>query len=99
MTWDDKTIARFQTRVRIFTRRGWAEGRAERLAERLVTRDLQRDDRRACIECSHLLRSGFCAEEKRRTKLSTAPALAYPPLRSPFLDETLHRCSSFSWTS
>jgi len=47
-------IAAFNGRSHIFTERGLAQQLAEELADALVTRDRQRDDRRLCLECSHL---------------------------------------------
>ncbi len=41
-------------------RLAWTEVRAHATAERLRTRDRQGDDRRMCLECSHLGDSGRC---------------------------------------
>lgn len=52
--WDDAACARFVARVGLFLRRGIDATDADDLAERLHLRDLQGDDRRLCVECSHL---------------------------------------------
>ena len=47
-------IDSFTARVHLFTRRGIDTTQAERLADSLVIRDRDGDDRRLCLECSHL---------------------------------------------
>jgi hypothetical protein len=47
-------IDRFLRREAQFTNKGLAGDDAERLADRLVFRDRDGDDRRVCLECSHL---------------------------------------------
>lgn len=47
-------ITAFNGRYHLFVERGLAKQLAEELADALVTRDRQRDDRRLCLECSHL---------------------------------------------
>lgn len=59
--WDDKQIARFSYRVGLFTRRGMPSNDAETLADRLAERDCEKDDRRTCVECANLQRSGTCS--------------------------------------
>ena len=49
-----REIDTFTVRLHHFTRRGLAEPEAERLADKLVTRDREADDRRLCLECTHL---------------------------------------------
>lgn len=55
--WDDTTIATFTKRVTLFLRRGINATDADDLAEALVLRDRDGDDRRLCVECSHLRRT------------------------------------------
>lgn len=50
-------IDTFTARVHLFTERGAATTEAEGLADGLVRRDREADDRRLCLECSHLRRS------------------------------------------
>lgn len=47
----------FMTRVHLFDRRGISTTDAESMADTLVRRDREADDRRLCLECSHLRRS------------------------------------------
>lgn len=47
-------IDTFTARLHHFTGRGLAEPDAEGLAGKLVARDRESDDRRLCVECSHL---------------------------------------------
>jgi hypothetical protein len=47
-------IDTFMARLARFTDKGLSLGDAERLAYRLVTRDRGDDDRRLCLECTHL---------------------------------------------
>lgn len=49
-----RETTRHTYRVGLFTRRGLSPDAATLLADRLVSRDAERDDRRMCIECSHL---------------------------------------------
>jgi hypothetical protein len=64
MTWratmSEREISRMSFRTALFQRRGLDIGVAEKLADRLLARDRDHDDRRACIECKHLQRSGGC---------------------------------------
>lgn len=55
---DDAEIEAFATRVERFRRLGRAD--ADVLAEGLMLRDRDQDDRRMCIECSHLGERGRC---------------------------------------
>lgn len=47
-------IDRFLSRQAGFTNKGLTVDQAEALADKLVLRDRDGDDRRACLECSHL---------------------------------------------
>ncbi|OQW86365.1 MAG: hypothetical protein BWK72_17920 [Rhodoferax ferrireducens] len=44
----------FTARLARFTDKGLIHGDAESLADKLVTRDRDDDDRRLCVECTHL---------------------------------------------
>ena len=50
-------IDTFTGRVHLFTRHGLNNIEAEDLADALLRRDREADDRRLCLECSHLRRS------------------------------------------
>jgi hypothetical protein len=52
-------IDSFASRVSLFSRQGIAIEKAEFLSDSLRLRDRRRDDRRVCIECTHLKR-GKC---------------------------------------
>ena len=54
-------------RTSLFNRRGLAVLEAELLADKLVNRDREADERRLCLECSHLSRAGGlrCAQWPR----------------------------------
>ena len=58
--WDDAEMARFQARTVVIRRCGIGEQDAEDLAESLTMRDRDADDRRLCLECSHLGERGRC---------------------------------------
>ena len=67
---------------------GFNEERAEWTAERLQMRDAEEDDRRICIECSHLTERGRClAAAAGRIKGTDRH-------HEPVLD-LLHRCEGF----
>ena len=52
--WNDGAIARFQTRVAAFRRRGFTEQDADDLAERSHLLDVQAEGRALCLTCRHL---------------------------------------------
>jgi len=55
-------------RTALFNRRGLPALQADLLADKLVTRDREGDDRRLCLECTHLRRAGGamrCAQWQR----------------------------------
>jgi hypothetical protein len=58
--WDDDELSAFTARVLVLQRRGIEAGDADNLAERLTLRDRDGDDRRMCVECSHLGDGGRC---------------------------------------
>ena len=51
-------IDTFTARLARFTDKGLTLDAGERLADKLVIRDRERDDRRHCLECTHLHRGG-----------------------------------------
>ena len=59
-SWSDDEISAFSARVQFLLRRGIGAGDADDLAERLTLRDRDGDDRRMCVECSHLGDGGRC---------------------------------------
>ncbi len=88
--WDDVQIRRFNFRNGLFARRGLTAALAEWWADRLAVRDYERDDRRICLECESLQRSGHCfaAANGRMRGVST---------RLEPVTTILQRCSFFSW--
>jgi hypothetical protein len=56
----DRIVARIEKRIGLFRHRGLDQAAAGELAELLALRDADLDDRRMCIECSHLQRDGGC---------------------------------------
>lgn len=88
--WNDAQIKRYTFRQALFQRRGVDLFQAESLADRLATRDYERDDRRMCLECKHIQRSGACfvASQGHLKHASTKHA----PVR-----DILFRCDAFSF--
>ena len=91
-----KQQQRHDTRVRIFTRRGWSQAKASDWATRLAARDEQRDDRRLCIECAGLMRNGACIPAQRGNVPGACKATEGRHVFTPVLD-ILQRCEAFSW--
>jgi hypothetical protein len=89
----EREIGRFVFRVGLLQRRGLTEAQAETLAERLLARDRDGDDRRICLECSHLQRDGGCALH-REGRLPEVVSRIYTPVR-----DVLQRCAGFSWST
>lgn len=58
VAWNSKEIDTFTARLARFTDKGVGYDDAERLADALVARDRQGDDRRLCLECTHLQGTG-----------------------------------------
>ena len=58
--WAEDAITAFIARRDRLHRRGYSAGDADDLAERLHLRDRRGDDRRMCVECSHLGDGGRC---------------------------------------
>jgi hypothetical protein len=88
--WSDREITRFTKRVALFKRRGQTEERAESIAESLIARDRDRDDRRLCIECSHLQRDGGCFAARQGWIHGASRQLT--PVQN-----VLQRCERFDW--
>ena len=88
--WSDAQIKRFNFRHGLFQRRGLAPAVAEALADKLATRDHERDDRRMCLECRHIQRSGVCfVASQGRLKYATRQ---HAPVR-----DILFRCDGFDF--
>ena len=87
---NDRQIARHAFRVRLFTRRGWKPDKAEAWADRLIERDADRDDRRLCIECSALQRTGGCFQAQQG-RLQGIDRRLTP------ITDLLQRCEGFQW--
>ena len=62
-----REIDTFTARLARFKAKGVTHADAEHLADKLVTRDRESDDRRLCLECTHLSRAGAmrCAQWQR----------------------------------
>lgn len=58
--WGDAEILSFRKRQSLMLARGYAPEDAEAMAEALTLRDRQGDDRRICLECTHLGERGRC---------------------------------------
>lgn len=88
--WTEAEMTRFMFRESLFIRRGLSASEAETLADRLALRDQHRDERRVCLECEHLQRSGHCfqASQGRLAGIDKR----YEPVR-----DQLARCEGFSW--
>jgi hypothetical protein len=89
--WTEAEIKRFNLRVGMFQRRGLPEDQSEQLADRLARRDQEKDDRRMCIECDNLQKTGDC---RKATKESLADT--YGPTHFP-VKTILQRCTAFKW--
>lgn len=96
LTANERELSRMAFRIGLAQRRGLSEAEAERLADRLLARDRDRDDRRMCVECSHLQaraqRDGtdgcFAAEQGWLGPVGRF----FSPLRT-----VLQRCTQFDW--
>ena len=86
--WDDAEIEAFTARVMMFMRRGIGADQADNLAERLTLRDREGDDRRMCLECSHLGDGGRCLA-------AAAGRLPGGDRRLEPVQSTLQRCEAF----
>lgn len=84
-------IDTYTARVHLFTKRGASTTEAEGLADALVRRDREADDRRLCLECSHLRRSAglWRCGQSQRAGLAVAEV-------SGDVVNLLQRCSAFN---
>jgi len=89
--WTDRQIGRFLYRVALFVRRGMSPERAELWADRLAWRDHDRDERRLCIECKHIQRSGACFAASQGRVPGVNPA------RYAVVCDVLQRCIAFEF--
>lgn len=64
VVWTDADIGRFLGVQGRLLRWGWPEPEAEALAERIVRAQREGDDRRACVECSHLRAGRRCGNPR-----------------------------------
>lgn len=83
-------IDRLAKRMALFTRRGFSSEKSGELAELLLLRDADRDDRRMCIECSHLQRDGGCFAARQGWIFGATTNLTPVP-------DMLQRCERFEW--
>lgn len=84
-----REIDTFTARLARFTDKGLGLEVAEALADKLVTRDREADDRRLCLECTHL-----AGHERWCCNLWQQAALGAPRI-SAGLVRILQRCASF----
>ena len=89
-----KEIDRFTGRLALFTAKGLTPNDAEVLADKLLVRDRDGDDRRVCLECSHL--SGWNGRRQCR-------GLQYADMGGPQASAgqvaMLQRCNGFKGTT
>lgn len=85
--WDEEIVQTFTARDTL-VRRGYGLDDAEDLAERLALRDREQDDRRMCVECSHLGERGRCLAAATDRMPGTDRRLEPVPT-------ILHRCGAF----
>ena len=89
-------IDTFTARLARFTDKGVSHGDAERLTDKLVMRDREQDDRRLCLECTHL--SGYGASSWRCGNWQRAGvAIRARDVQLPAdLVQQLQRCDGFT---
>lgn len=86
--WGDAEILSFRKRQSLMLARGYAPDDAESMAEALTLRDRQGDDRRICLECTHLGERGRCiAASAGRIKCADRQLEPVPTI--------LQRCEAF----
>ncbi len=86
--WTDSDAAKFVDRRDRLTRWGWPLAQSEAIADRLVRRDQEGDDRRMCVECSHLGERGRCLA-------AAAGRLSGTDRRHEPVPDILQRCEGF----
>ena len=64
VAWTDADIGRFLDVQDRLLRKGWPEVEADTVAGRIVRARREVDDRRACVECRHLLRGLRCGNAR-----------------------------------
>ena len=91
-----REIDTFTARLARFTDKGVSHGDAERLTDKLVMRDREQDDRRLCLECTHL--SGYGASSWRCGNWQRAGvAIRARDVQLPAdLVQQLQRCDGFT---
>ena len=87
-------IDTFTARLTCFAGKGLSVVDAERLADKLVIRDRESDDRRLCLECTHMHRGGRCGNWQRAGVAITA----WDPRLPAELVQRLQRCDGFTAT-
>ena len=87
----------FTARLTLFTAKGITPSDGEALADKLVTRDRDSDDRRLCLECTHLAGHAqtFGCRAWRRAGIAIKAQAAGLPVD---LVRTLQRCDGFTAT-
>ena len=83
-----KRSERMALRAALFQRRGREPELAQALARRLVQRDIDHDDRRVCLECTHLQQDGGCFAA-RQGRIPGASRRLEP------VQDILQRCDRF----
>ncbi|MGB7480967.1 MAG: hypothetical protein WA924_11605 [Burkholderiaceae bacterium] len=79
-------------RLALFTDRGLSMEQAEELADRLAGRDLESDNRRLCVECSHLSGgAGLWRCSQWRLRQHNGPEIP-----GDLITVILHRCKGFN---
>jgi hypothetical protein len=87
-------VGAFTARLARFTAKGVTHTDGEALADKLVTRDRESDDRRLCLECSHL--SGHAGSWRCRDWQRAGIAIQSRDAGLPGdLVRTLQRCDGF----
>lgn len=86
----DRVAERTERRIELFVRRRLDEDTAVDLAGRLALRDADDDERRVCLECTHLQSDGGCYAA-RQGWLHATPR-NFTPVR-----DLLQRCDRFDW--
>lgn len=85
-------IDTFTARLARFTDKGVSHGDAERLTDKLVMRDREQDDRRLCMECTHLRGYGACGNWQLAGVAIRARDVQLPA----DLVQQLQRCDGFT---
>lgn len=91
-----REIDTFMERLHHFTGRVLVQADAERLADKLVTRDRESDDRRLCLECSHLAGQGAGAMRCTNWQRAGVAMQATDARLSAALVYQLRRCDGFT---